>query len=506
MADRELTKKMEQAILSLLASIHKEEDVQQVMAAGVTEACFVGGMHYWRALQYIIGRIRKGKKISKAYLKRKYDVNLIAGDDPKLYSNEVVFGTAQAQLDAITAEVESELLDPSDPSKFYEAVRKARNLLRDIAAPASNGYQAISGKTVTYATPGSLVMPPPQKWIVRGIVPDKWSTFLYGRGGSAKSGLAVMLCVCVASGEEFLGVPAVKGKVLYIDWEADEETFRATINRVAASIGVDISQGMANIRYRRLYGPLNEYLDDIIEECADENVSMVIMDSFGFSMSGQDTTAQPDVTAQMARLAKIPSATVIIDHIGKQGRGEDGPFGSVYKHAAARWMWWFQAVNGEDERCPDGEFKKGIFVRMANTKHNIAAKQRDIFLHITWDDIFASATMRVKIVKREEVPEALAGTIKETGEPELSGNSNDFIRAVKSIYAQTGKAATKADMVAILHVNIKTVTSIAQKLNKLGMIQLVDIPGGEAGGRPAQGYLEAGAVQDVDTTDAETKV
>ncbi|KKM66405.1 hypothetical protein LCGC14_1481520 [marine sediment metagenome] len=505
MAGRELTKAMEQAIISLLSSVHTSEDAKRVQDAGVTEACFAGAMHYWEALQYIYGRIRKGKQISKSYLKRQHDVTLIAGDDPRLYAREVVFGTALAQVDDITADVQEELLDPSDQPAFYEAVRKARNLLRDIACATPNGQQ-VGGRSVTYTTPGSLVMPPPQKWLVKGFIPDKWATFLYGRGGVAKSGLAVMLAVCVAAGEPFLGVPTAKGKVLYIDWEADEEAFRTVINRVANTIGVDISQGLSSIRYRRLYGPLNEYLDDIIEECEDEGISLVIIDSFGFSMSGQDTTAQPDVTAQMTRLAKIPAATLIIDHIGKQGRGEDGPFGSVYKHAASRWMWWLQAVSGEDEKCPDGENKPGIFVRMANTKHNIAAKQKDIFLHLTWDDIFAPDKMHVKQVKREEVPESLAGIIKETGEVELSGNTNDFIRAVRSIYGQTGKAATKDDMVAILKVNVKTVTSIAQKLNKLGMIQLVDIPHGEGPGRPGQGYLEAGAIVDIDTTDAARKV
>ena len=61
-------------------------------------------------------------------------------------------------------------------------------------------------------------------------------------------------------------------------------------------------------------------------------------------------------------------------------------------------------------------------------------------------------------------------------------------------------------MIAILKVNVKTVTGIAQKLNKLGMIELIDIPHGEGPGRPGQGYLEAGAIEGIDTTDAQTKV
>ena len=499
MAERELTKAMEQAIISLLSSVHKQEDVKQVQDAGITEACFAGAMHYWEALQYICDRIIKGKRISKAYLKRQLDVTLIAGDDPRLYASEVVFGTALAQVDDITADVQGELLDPSSQPAFYEAVRKARNLLRDIASPTSNGHQALDGRSVTYAEPGSLIMPPPQEWIVRGLIPDKWTTFLYGRGGSAKSGLAVMLAVCVATGEPFLNVPAKKGTILYIDWEADEETFRTTINRVANTMGVDISQGLSNIRYRRLYGPLNEYLDDVIEECIDEGIKMVIMDSFGFSMSGQDTTAQPDVTAQMARLAKIPAATVIIDHIGKQGRGEDGPFGSVYKHAAARWMWWLQAVNGEDEKCPDGEFKTGIFVRMANTKHNIAAKQKDIFLHLTWDDIFSPDKMHVKRVKREEVPESLAGTIRETGEVGLSPTQQEFLGHVREHYGETHRAISKDDMIAALRLTAKTVGAEAESLKELGLIKFIRLrKNAKMGGSP-RGYLEVNQPHDIAT-------
>ncbi|KKL83108.1 hypothetical protein LCGC14_1978060 [marine sediment metagenome] len=499
MPDRELTKQMEQAIISMLSSIHKEEDVQQVMNAGITEACFAGALHYWEALQYIIGRIKKGKKISKSYLKRHHGVTLIAGDDAKLYAKEVVFGTALAQVDDITADVQDELLEPSDPTVFYEAVRKARNLLRDIAAPAVNGQRDMSTQSVTYTTPGSLVMPPPQEWLVKGFLPAKWSTFLYGRGGSAKSGLAVMIAVCVATGVPFLDVPAVRGTVLYLDWEADEETFRATLNRVAASLGVDISQGLTNIRFKRLYGPLNEHIDDIIEEVEDENVSLVIMDSFGFSMSGKDTSAQQDVTAQMARLATIPAAKLIIDHIGKQGRGEDGPFGSVYKHAASRWMWWLQAVNGEDERCPNGEHKPGVFVRMANTKHNIAAKQKDIFLHLTWDDKFASSTLNVKKVTRDEVPESLAGTIKETGEAELSPTQQEFLDHVREHYAETHQAISKEAMIAALRITAKPVAAEALSLHKMGLIKYVRLPKNARMGGSPRGYIEVNQPHDIQT-------
>ena len=503
----------------MLASVRREEDIVRVLEAGISEACFVGAEHYWHAFEYIRDRIRKGKKASKTYLKRKFGLDLPLGaDDPKLlslYADEVVLATAIAQADGCLADMREEIATARDtkPNKettkaFYESVRKARNLLRDVACPTDVLSLATNGQSVEYTEEGSMVKPPPQRWLVRGLVPDDVRTFLYGRGGSAKSYLAVYLTLCVATGTPFMEVPAVRGKVLYIDWEAGEETFRARVNRVANTLGIDLSQGMPNIRYKRLYGPLNEHLDDIIEECKEEGISLVIIDSFGFSMSGQDTSAQPDVTAQMARLAQIPGATVVIDHIGKQGKGEDGPFGSVYKHAAARWMWWLRAV--EDEPCPDGEVKKGTFVRMNNTKHNIAAKQKDIYLHMVWDDDFEADKLSIQKVDKDKVPASLTEGLKEEkGEAELSPGDKDFLRFVKSIYVETHKAAMQYELIDCMDVSVRQVRNIAEKLSDLGLIQLIDVkeervPGGKS--RSPRAYLLTGEVHGLDTTGEEAGV
>ena len=505
MADDGIPTKLASALISLLSSVRKEEDIQQIHRAGITEACFVGAPQHWEALQYITSRIRKGKKISKAYLKRVHEVVLIHGADaPKLYADEIVLATARAQADRIIADLDEANFDTVKSEEFYESARKARNLLRDLASPSTNGYQVLAGRSTIYMKTDSMEMPPPQKWIVQGYVPDGCRTFFYGRGGSGKSGLAVLLALCVATGKPFLDVPVNKGAVLYIDWEAGEETFRATVNRLAGPLGVDLSKGVPNLRYKRLYGPLNEYLDDIIEEVEDEGIVLVVMDSFGFSMSGMDTTKQPDVTAQMARLAKIPGATLIIDHIGKQGKGEDGPFGSVYKHAAARWMWWLQAAVGE--RCPDGEVKKGTFIRLSNTKHNIAAKQDDVFLHIQWNDPFNATSMAVDKVAKDKVPESLAGTIKDTVEQELSPTQQEFLDHVREHYIETHEAISKDAMMTALQVTAKTVGKEAESLKDLGLIRYSRLPkNAKLGGSP-RGYMLTGDVQGSDTTEAEASL
>lgn len=498
---REISEDIKTSILDMLSSIQKEEDIVRVLEAGVTEACFVGGMHYWHALQYIFNRIRAGKQVNKNYLKRRHNTVIHLGaDDPTLYANEVVLLTAKAQADDIITNLDATISE-STSVELYEGVRKARNLLRDIACPATPTSQAMNGQSVKYTEAGSMVKPPPQRWLVRGIIPNDVRTFLYGRGGSAKSYLAILLTVCIATGKPFLGIPTVMGKVLYIDWEAGEETFRAHVNRVAATMGVNLGPGMPNIIYKRLYAPMNEYLDDIVEECKEEGVALVIIDSFGFSMSGQDTNTQMDVTAQMSRLAQIPAAIVIIDHIGKQGRGADGPFGSVYKHAAARWMWWLRVAS--QEPSPGGKIEEGIFVRMTNTKHNIAAQQKDIFLHMIWDDDFDSDTLSVERVDKDKVPTSLTMDMKEGAssgsESGLTPNQNEFLEGIAHIYEETRKPATKDAMKKYIGVkDMGTVTGIASSLEELGLIRPMVIHTGDVG-NPLRGYSLVNQIANLDT-------
>ncbi|GAG08274.1 unnamed protein product, partial [marine sediment metagenome] len=273
---------------------------------------------------------------------------------PKRHAEEVVFAVAQIQADNILGNTR-EAVKGRNRKEFYDAITEARSSLRKLAGPKTGALADTlnGGMTMRYTSKGSLKKPPAQKWLVQGLVPDNWPTFFYGMGGSAKSYLAVLLALGVATGTQFLGVEAKERKVLYLDWEMDEETFRARVNRVAKGMKLSIADGVPNLIYRRLLRPLKDYLEDIAEQVETEGIGMVVIDSFGFSMTGMDTNKQPDVTAQMARIAEIPAAVVIIDHIAKEGRGELGPFGSIYKHASARWMWWCRAASME--ACPDGE-------------------------------------------------------------------------------------------------------------------------------------------------------
>ncbi len=489
-------------IRCMLASIHHEDDIDRVLDAGITEACFAGVETCWEVFQYICNRLRSGKKISKKDIQRAYDVDLPEGaDDPTLYSGLVVRATAVAQVESVLTDMipwlEGKL--EVDDEEFYASIRTTRNRLRDVAAPGS----VENGQVLWYK--GAIDAPPPLKWVVRGLVPDKWATFFYGAGGSAKSYLAVYLALAVATGGKFLGIPASKMKVLYLDWEMDEETFRQRICLIAKGLGMDVSDGIPNLGYKRLHRPLKEHLDDIIEQCEDNDTGLLIIDSFGFSMTGMDTNAQADVTAQMARIAQIPAASVIIDHISKRGKGEEGPFGSVYKKNASRWMWWCRAAS--KEASPDGEVKPGIFVRMWNAKHNIAAQQDDIFLHIVWDDEFTPTATTIDRVRPESVPASLTDgfTREEQQVPELSPTQVEVLDAIAAWPEENEGPAPQEYVCEFTGLTPKTVIGIANSLRKLGEITYANIRNGHEG-RPSRGYSLAKQTPDLDTTEEEEKL
>lgn len=502
-------KKTRQNMASMLASIRTEKDVETITKCGVTEACFVGASEYLETFKYIWGRIRSNKKISKTFVKRTWGVDLPdSADDPKLYADQVVFATATNQADDILGVMQEEI-DAAPRDKFYEAVTKARNRLRDIAKPLTEMFGGgASTKTVSYDEAGSLVKPPAQKWLVKGVVPDNWPTFFYGEGGSAKSYLAMLLALAIALGLQFLGVKAHKRKVLYLDWEMDEPTFRARVNRVAKGMGISVEKGVKGLYYKRLFFPLKDHLDEIIEECEQRGIGLVIIDSFAFSMTGQDTSAQPDVTAQMARIAQIPAPCVIIDHISKEGKGEKGPFGSAYKKNASRWMWWCRAAT--KEQTPDGETPPGTFVRMWNAKHNIAAQQDDIYLHVEWDDDFNADKVTMTRKKREDVPQSLTQDTFQKGSSsngELSASQQEFLDGVAAAYDETKEPVTREAMRLFMGLKeVKPITSLAKSLTKLGLLKEVSIRTGDKG-QPLRGYLLVGQVASLeDIEEDEAKI
>lgn len=181
--------------------------------------------------------------------------------------------------------------------------------------------------------PGTMPEPEPLRYAVENLVPEGWITTLYGRGGSAKSYLALIAAYSIVLGEPVLGCAVQQGTVLYVDGEMRDDEFRRRAYRV--SRGFDLTRPPEGVHYRRFHGNLTGAENKALLESAIRTYQpqLVVVDSFTALMLGRDTNSIDDVAARLSHLDELGATVLLIDHVAK---GNDfstvsGPIGSVGK-------------------------------------------------------------------------------------------------------------------------------------------------------------------------------
>lgn len=116
-----------------------------------------------------------------------------------------------------------------DPMKLIERIYNAELDVNPKAQP--------SALAVDPATWAGLPVPK-REWILRGWVPRKKVTLLYGDGGTGKTLLTLMLAVCCARGLPFLGLKVRQGRVYAFLGENDEDDTRISLDPICKHYGV----------------------------------------------------------------------------------------------------------------------------------------------------------------------------------------------------------------------------------------------------------------------------
>jgi hypothetical protein len=104
---------------------------------------------------------------------------------------------------------------------------------------------------------GTTSEPPPMQWLVRGLIPSRFTTNLYAESGHGKSYIVLHLALCLITGKPFAGEPVLQGEVLYLDWELDRDTTDFRWWKVCRGAGYEtaISNGLA---YERMVNPFTK--------------------------------------------------------------------------------------------------------------------------------------------------------------------------------------------------------------------------------------------------------
>jgi hypothetical protein len=202
---------------------------------------------------------------------------------------------------------------------------------------------------------------------------------LFAEGGSAKSLLALLCGILVASGEshDALGwTPDEKHQVLLLDFETTAEEHRRRLSRLARSLALS---GDPAIHYRRSYIPLADDLDAVQRCVQEDNIEFLIVDSAG-PASGADIFTPEAPIALFRALRRLDVTTLLLAHTAK-GNVETNhrtPFGSVFFLNLARSVWELRRYQapGEDS------LRLGLFHR----KSNVSRLSRPIGLEFIFDD------------------------------------------------------------------------------------------------------------------------
>jgi hypothetical protein len=171
---------------------------------------------------------------------------------------------------------------------------------------------------------------------------------LYGPGGSMKSALAQAVMVSIAAGRELIpGIaPAIKGPILYLDWETNRRMVNARVQAICAGAGIDVPHGF---HYVRMHKRLADEAEELAATVASSGIVAVAVDSAAFAIGGQGEHAGAEDGAlrflEAIRCFGDTVSTLFINHVPGVELTEPTngharkPYGSVFLINGARLNW-----------------------------------------------------------------------------------------------------------------------------------------------------------------------
>lgn len=194
---------------------------------------------------------------------------------------------------------------------------------------------------------------------VNPLVHPKKVSILYGDGGLGKSSLALFIGMLVATGGSVAGVSAVRGRVLFLDYE---DTLDVHARRRRAIAECHPTLKAAEIIYQTHHEPIWNILPTLMRLVQLEHIEFIILDSLAAATCG-DASAEAATKAFRA-LRMLNRGALVLAHIPKtnEQQQEAGIYGSVFYKNFARSTW---ELKKEQEVGAD-ESVLGLFNRKSN--------------------------------------------------------------------------------------------------------------------------------------------
>lgn len=213
------------------------------------------------------------------------------------------------------------------------------------------------------------------KFIMADWLPCGYATLLAGHGGVGKSGIALHLAVCIASGTPFFGMDTERRRVLYLSCEDRESVLHWRLARIAAHLGIslgslrghleiidlvgaDTLMWEKNLRdgttlataYYELQKRMHAYQSDVL-------LVDGISDTYGGNENSK-TEVKRYVNSLVRLIQADRGAVILVGHIAKPtataSSTSEGYSGTTGWHNSvrARWYLYPETQQGEDGERP----------------------------------------------------------------------------------------------------------------------------------------------------------
>jgi hypothetical protein len=192
------------------------------------------------------------------------------------------------------------------------------------------------------------------KWLVDPIIQLHNPTLIYGPGSTGKSWFAQYLAVLADHGMNHGGLSVEPSKVLYLDWETDQQEIGARVTMIRRGLGLD---GQSHILYKAMNQGLANDIETVRSIVAEHAISFVVVDSLGSACMGEPESAEV-VLRTFGALRTLEVSSLCIDHTNK----EKMLFGSVYKFNSARMVY----LCVKDQQEDDNKLVFGLLHKKAN--------------------------------------------------------------------------------------------------------------------------------------------
>lgn len=193
----------------------------------------------------------------------------------------------------------------------------------------------------------------PRRFFVKGLVPERFATTIYGGGGSAKSVIALSMALGAARGDtRWLGHEMRPCPALYVDWELDEEEQGRRARQLARAAGD--GEPPESLYYLCAAGlRRSEVMAAAHAACEEHQLGLVILDSVGLAMEGDpgDARATIDFFQDLDQFRSRGVTLLLVDHQSKGAAGDSyqgkTAYGSVYKGNLSRSRFQVEVKNRE---------------------------------------------------------------------------------------------------------------------------------------------------------------